>query len=244
MQASSHYRGVGVDGCAGGWFLVALEADGRWDMVLASGLASLISRFTAADRVLVDIPIGLPDSQPRECDRAARRRLGRPRAASVFPVPCRAAVTAADYRAACRLNQRALGRALTRQTWNICAKIAAMDAFLDAHPGLRPQVREAHPEVVFQALNGGTAIVAPKRSEAGRARRLAVLEGWFGDAGALLTAALERFPRSLLAADDVLDALALAVAAWLSRPLASLPAEPPRDERGLPMEIVYPLIEG
>ncbi|MFW6321250.1 MAG: hypothetical protein ACOC0Z_05315, partial [Halohasta sp.] len=47
--------------------------------------------------------------------------------------------------------------------------------------------------------------------------------------------------RKQVARDDIVDALVLCAAA--RQPLASLPAEPPVDARGLPMRIVTPDID-
>jgi hypothetical protein len=80
--------------------------------------------------VLVDIPIGLPSNGRRACDLEARRLLGRPRASSVFPVPCREAVYENSYAEACRLNKQKLGIQISKQTWNIVKKIAEIDSYL------------------------------------------------------------------------------------------------------------------
>ncbi len=47
--------------------------------------------------VLIDIPIGLPRKGTRACDVLARSVLKK-RASSVFPVPCRKAIQAFNYR--------------------------------------------------------------------------------------------------------------------------------------------------
>ena len=53
----------------------------------------------------------------------------------------------------------------------------------------------------------------------------------------------DSFPRNRVAKDDILDALAAAVTGWLAGSgrgkLATLPSEPPKDAKGLPMEMVY-----
>ena len=62
-----------------------------------------------AELLLVDIPIGLPETgAERACDLMARRLLG-PRKSSVFPVPVRQAVHAPTYQEACDLNATATG---------------------------------------------------------------------------------------------------------------------------------------
>jgi predicted RNase H-like nuclease len=75
---------------------------------------------SAAEVICVDIPVGLLDGPgQRPCDTAARRLLGRPRASSVFPPPCRPALTAGDYETACEQNFRVCGRRISRQAYNI-----------------------------------------------------------------------------------------------------------------------------
>jgi predicted RNase H-like nuclease len=72
-------------------------------------------------------------------------------------------------------------------------------------------------------------------------QRLAVLQPFIPEAGDIVKKALGRYPRSILARDDIADALVLALSAAMPpERLASLPALPIRDAHGLPMEIVYP----
>jgi predicted RNase H-like nuclease len=57
--------------------------------------------------------------------------------------------------------------------------------------------------------------------------------------------ALGRFKRKDLARDDILDAIVLAVSAKYSvKSIQTVPADPPRDKKGLPMEIVYAMPQG
>ena len=84
----------------------------------------------------------------------------------------------------------------------------------------------------------GAPVSASKASEAGRKRRLALLADVLPAARTLYETVLEETYRRDVARDDVLDALVLAAVA--DRSLTSLPAEPPLDAAGLPMEIVHP----
>jgi predicted RNase H-like nuclease len=77
-----------------------------------------------------------------------------------------------------------------------------------------------------------------KRSAAGRQERLAVLAKRDAAFSTWLDAALSTLPRPLAAADDLLDAAVLALAAREGRDgLDRLPPDPPRDACGLPMAI-------
>ena len=101
-----------VDGCPAGWFYFALDATGEYCYGIVEDLHAITHRANRRDRVLVEIPIGLRDG-PRCCDLLARRRLGR-RRFSVFPAPARAALEAVRYDDACRRNQEATGKKLSR----------------------------------------------------------------------------------------------------------------------------------
>jgi hypothetical protein len=92
---------VGIEGCRNGWVAVALDgglATGR----IFTELGAAAECHQSASLILIDIPIGLlvGGLAGRECDRAARQRLGWPRHASVFSAPLRAAVEAASFAAA------------------------------------------------------------------------------------------------------------------------------------------------
>jgi predicted RNase H-like nuclease len=76
---------IGTDGCRGGWFWVSISEVDAWDMGVCTDVDGLISLHGRESMILIDIPIGLPSDGPRLCDVEARRMLGRPRAASVFP---------------------------------------------------------------------------------------------------------------------------------------------------------------
>jgi predicted RNase H-like nuclease len=122
----------------------------------------------------------------------------------------------------------------------ISAKIKEVDDFLTLHAEARDVVRECHPELLFWSLNGGRAMEFNKKEPEGYRARLAVLTGYYAQAPLIAEEALRRFLRKEVAQDDVLDALAGGVAAYVTQgsPL-SLPEIPDRDSHGLPMEMVY-----
>ena len=229
----------GVDGCRGGWVIAGSDASlSRLTFTLVDDLADLFGRADAGDvRIAIDIPIGLSDDGPRACDLAARRLLGRPRASSVFPAPCRSALTATTYRRACAASRRALGVALSIECFNIVPKIREVDALMT--PARQACVREVHPELVFALLEGTGGLVAPKRTPDGerlRRRLLARVAPRFD-----VAAARRRLGPSRVARDDIIDAVACLVAAGrIHRGEARvLPGpEVPRDARGLRMEII------
>ncbi len=241
---------VGLDGCSGGWFAVWSASDKTGQQALDHGLyedlTAVFDAHTGADRIVVDIPIGLSNTGARECDVETRRRLG-VRGSSVFPAPCRAAVEyrqtageAASYDRANELQREQLGSGISRQAWNITDKIAEMDLLLRETPPAALVV-ESHPEYCFAILNDGYPIAQPKSSTAGRAARFGVLSDTIAGWQACYETALSAYYRKDVARDDIIDALILAVAG--QQPLCSVPNEPPTDEHGLPMQIVAPATE-
>lgn len=232
---------VGVDGCKAGWFSVSLN-EASWSMAVYPTYRDLWLTFAGARTIFVDIPIGLRDegTEERKCDKEARRLLRAPRASSVFPAPCRPALNAANHREASDLNNRWTGRGLCRQSWSISRKIREVDDFLQTHTEARGMVRECHPELLFWSLNGGKAMEYNKKEPEGYRVRLAVLTGCYAQAPLIAEEALRRFLRKEVGRDDVLDAFAAAVTAYVTQgsPL-TIPETPERDPHGLPMEMVY-----
>ena len=102
-------------------------------------------------------------------------------------------------------------------------------------PDLQKTVVEVHPEVSFWALSDKQSMKHKKISKAGKQERFQSLSRVFVDDLASVS-----IPKGA-ALDDLLDACA---AAWTAGRVAygtakRLPPDPPRDSRGLRMEIVY-----
>lgn len=226
-------RIVGVDGCRGGWAVAAEDpATGARGLHLAPRWADLPGDLAV---ICVDMPIGLADAGSRGCDGLARALLPPGRKSSVFPPPRRPMLACRSWAAANALGKRKEGSGLTVYAWGLMAKIRELDGALG--PADQARVRECHPELVFHRLAGGASL-PPKRLPAGRAarRELLAAEGfdeiddWLG-----------RFPRAAMQPDDVLDACACLVAARrvAKGEAVCLASDPPRDARGLRMEIWY-----
>lgn len=230
---------VGVDGCRGGWLAVAITAGSAPESRVFPEIRSLWQCCRAASLILVDIPIGLPEQGGRDCDQEARKLL-RGRRASVFPVPCRAAAYAPDFDTALKINQALTGKRIFRTTWNLIPRIRQVEELLLGEPEAQHLIREAHPEVLFWGLNGGKPLLWAKRHPLGEEERLAILARVWPEARDFFRQAAVTLPRHLAGRDDLLDALALAVTAKVGgRRLMTLPASPPRDSLGLPMQMVY-----
>lgn len=232
---------VGVDGCKTGWLAVTRNG-ARLVHGLFASIGDLASAFRDAERILIDIPIGLPwaDVPIRPCDRLARRALGKTRKSSVFPVPCREALTACDLDCARTLNKACVGRSVGAQTWGISPKIAEVDGFLLANRGHHANIREVHPEVCFWALAGRRPMMHSKTTREGREERLRVLQRYEPSVGSFLNAVLSATLRKDVWPDDVLDAVVAFVTAEARHgELASLSGDPSRDVAGLPIEMLY-----
>ncbi len=233
---------AGVDGCRDGWFVALTRFAGRGITAkelrfrLCASFAEVLALPERPAIVAVDMPIGLPhEPKPggRGCDRAARKLLG-PRAASVFSPPTRAALKARSYREAIRRN----GAGLSRQVFNLFGKLREVDERM--RPARQRIAHEAHPELAFLHL-AGRPLRAGKKSRAGRRERERLLRHHFGRQFASARTVRALFTGQRLAADDVLDACALCVSAQriFRGDGICLPPEPPRDRRGLRMEIWY-----
>ena len=233
---------AGVDGCPGGWIAAFLRPTGEEVRI------AVVPRFAdvlaeARGIVAVDMPIGLPERVGRggrAAENAVRPLLGA-RQSSVFSVPSRAAIYAADYATACTaaLSTSDPPRKVSKQLFNIAPKIREIDWLLRADAALAPRVFEVHPELAFWRLNGEHALSEPKKVksrcyEPGLARRCSLLVA----AGLPLDVVDAPAPKGA-GPDDLLDALACAVVArrlddGTARPF---PDPPPRDAYGLPMAI-------
>ncbi len=239
---SPYHQFVGVDGCPGGWVAVVQAGDGFLGCEVLPSFAAVLGRHPLA-LILVDVPIGLCDAGPEErlCDREARSLL-KQRRSSVFPAPVRAALCAADYKAASLLNREETGgrRGLSRQSWAITPKIREVNECLAGDHGPLPVVREMHPELCFWALNGRQPLLHNKKTEEGYEERIALLSRSHAGSASFVDAVLREHRRCVVRRDDVVDALVGSVTAFLSGGgLKTLPEAPECDSAGLPMEMVY-----
>ncbi|MFK7884621.1 MAG: DUF429 domain-containing protein [Phycisphaerales bacterium] len=232
-------RVLGVDGCKGGWLVCALSEDGRVGFLVLPDLASVFRAKPGVSLILADVPIGLPGSGVRACDMRAKGLLGRYNS-RVFLMPARAVFEATDYPAANTVSRSVSGKGLSKQAWHIMPKIKEVDGVLQGDAAMRSVVRECHPEICFWGLCGAV-IAENKKTDEGAAARLGVLGGFVDDVEGVVAGALARWPRKVLARDDVIDALVCAVTAagvW-DGSLRTIPEKPERDGFGLAMEMVY-----
>ncbi|MEK7316405.1 MAG: DUF429 domain-containing protein [Candidatus Eisenbacteria bacterium] len=232
---------IGVDGCTAGWVAVGRASLGL-NFRIFPRIVDLVAEFAGAERIFIDIPIGLPwaGEPTRPCDQMARDALGGRRSPSVFPVPCRDALAASNVGEAREINMVTLGRSLSEQTWNIMHKIAEVDALLQSSSAHRAHLREIHPEVCFWGLAGGTPMAEAKRTDAGEQARLQLLARYEPGITALMGRFRSDRPSGGVGADDILDAAAAFVTAeGRHGKFEALSGTPSHDLTGLPMEMVY-----
>jgi len=233
---------LGVDGCKHGWIAVFAGNNGELDCSIHPTMAAVIHAHPDAQRIFVDIPIGLPwrDCPPRPCDRLARQRLGLPRASSVFTAPSRKACKAGNEEQARLTTKPRSEKACPGRAWCICRKIAEVDDLLLCNTAARHLVSEIHPEICFWAINGQQAMQHAKKTKLGVQERLTVLSRREPQAHCLLQKALAIWPRRDIQADDVLDALVAHLTARApGSKVQPLPGVPGFDEKGLPMQMLH-----
>ncbi|MBZ9918229.1 MULTISPECIES: DUF429 domain-containing protein [unclassified Mesorhizobium] len=246
---------AGVDGCKAGWIVVRRAPGSLPSVEIFASFAMLLAAVPDDAIVAVDMPIGLPEfsSKGGRGPEAQVRSLLGPRQSSVFSIPSRAALYAdtaeftsieAWYAAHRRASDVARTtsdppRGVSIQAFGIFGKIREIDTLLISRPELRGRVFESHPEVAFCRLNGGQAMLLPKKvkgsiNPAGMAERKALLSrhGYAIDF-------LDQAPPRGAAADDFLDAAAMMliagrIAACTARPF---PDPPLTDGFGIPVAI-------
>jgi predicted RNase H-like nuclease len=230
---------AGVDGCRAGWIVVLahpLACDAQAHQVrLCAGFDEVLGLEPAPAVIAVDMPIGLlaaPQPGGRDCDRLARRLLGR-RARSVFTPPTRSLLAATRY-------DQVRAHGLSIQAFNIVPKMREVDRLMT--PLLQHRVYEAHPELAFRTLTGHP-MQHRKKTLAGREERLRALEQAPHRLFASIRPAFERtlqgYRRTQVAPDDLLDAYVLvgtALRIWQAQG-RRVPHAPACDQKGLRMEI-------
>lgn len=228
---------IGVDACSNGWFAGILN-DGHLETHQYDSISALYDQHHEAAGILVDIPIGVPETERRACDEEARARLGC-RGLSVFHPPCRAVVdeNPDDYDRANVLNREITDDGLSQQAFHILPEIKEVDEFIEVVSDAGETVWESHPELCFYAFNDRNPIAYSKQSERGREKRRDVLRYELTGSDEAYESAMDEHYRKDVTRDDILDALVLTAAAQEDS-LISIPDD--RDHRQQRNVIVYP----
>ena len=215
---------IGVDSCPVGWFATVIDTDGVRTETFEE-FKILSETYDGVDRILVDIPIGLPEGERRRCDEDARDLLGS-RGLSVFFPPCQSAAELTSYEEASGEHRSQIGHGLSQQAHSISRKILQVaDVVESQYNGV---VHESHPELCFAALNG-QPIAYSKTSDRGRGLRMKLLSDELDDAEALYQDARDEYLLKEVRRDDILDSMVLAVAAQYET-LITVPPDPSSTE--------------
>ncbi|MFC6734446.1 DUF429 domain-containing protein [Haladaptatus sp. DYSN1] len=213
---------VGVDACPYGWFATVLTG-GSIETELYEDFSAVHSDYQEA-RMFVAIPIGLPTGSRRHCDIEARDILGC-RGNSVFFPPCESVALIGDYDEANARHREDMGHGLSQQAHAISDKINEVGAVVgETYDG---PIYESHPELCFYALNG-QPIAYSKSSKRGLSFRRHLVEQECSGMNDEYEQVLKDTFRKDIRRDDILDLMALALAAQ-SEELQSVPEDPGPD---------------
>jgi predicted RNase H-like nuclease len=231
---------LGVDACKGGWICIGRDlASGSIFSAIYDSVEALLEAISNPIIVAIDIPIGLTESGPRECDLRVRQKLGSPRSSSVFPAPLRQALKATSREEADEITRSIDGKGVPAQAWGIYPRIREVDLILRANPRVRRITYEVHPELSFMAWNDETPLGESKKTYDGMRLRSDLIEAEYGREA---RATVRREQQKKLAADDdIHDAFA---ALWTAERIYSglaetVPNPPSIDSEGLEMAMWY-----
>ena len=223
-------KAIGVDGYPRGWIYVWIDEAAGKGFKTTSTIDEIL-QFDAA-MTLIDIPIGLPETGYRACDRAARLVLGEGRSRVFLGMrrPLLERCYLDDYQAANAWGKKTDGKGIARQTHAILPKIAEVDAIMT--PKRQERIRETHPELTFRNLSGNKYLGNKKSDDGRRQRRVELLNNGFDEIDNWVVEICGTGAR----ADDLFDACAAAIAALNP---TKLECAEEIDLRGLRMEMWY-----
>jgi predicted RNase H-like nuclease len=231
---------VGIDGCKYGWISVNLKEDLFWKVKLFSNIEELLDYYKSSDLILIDMPLGLLDESKEEriCDKEIRKVLGYPRGMSVFGVPSRSAIYCDSYKEGNALNKKLMNKGISKQLWGIAPKIKRLDQYLIKNKILGKKIFESHPELAFMMLNG-KSMNHNKRTKEGYTERFELLKKIYPKTDEIVNHTLENYLRKEVKKDDILDALVLAINAYLGKKLnfKNYPELKVYDEKGFQMVV-------
>ncbi len=199
---------IGIDGCRAGWCIAQGDHD-NLEIKLLSHISEVSSCRKDNELILIDMPIGLADHDHERIVEQAARGVIPYQSSSVFSVPCREAVYAADYKNANVLNRKIEGKGLSIQAWNICPKIKEIDSWLTQPEIDSTCLTESHPELCFHMLQKNPSKLPSKKSKEGISERLAILEFWHAGITDIYHQAVAKYMRKEVQKDDIVDALCL-----------------------------------
>ena len=198
---------IGIDGCRGGWIIAWLKDEQNAEIFVVESLQPFLEKTNKQAVILIDM-ILYKDNEitPRPFDQLAKSQLGKWHT-RVFPAPPKEALKTKNYLDACSLSFSHSGKKISKQCYNLFPKIREAN-----HPSIpAKQLIEYHPEIAFKQLNKNEAIEVSKKTELGHILRKKVISNYLIGDPLELQQIIKK--KKLWQADDVLDALALAIVA-------------------------------
>ncbi len=234
---------LGIDGCRCGW-CVASFFDNEINVKVHSTIQEISDHSPDVDLALIDIPLGLGDQKiSRDLDGLARKHLIPGRSSSIFIPPVRESLLVENYDKAKHINYQITGKRISMQTWNITSKIRELDDFVNLNPAYSKLFKEAHPEICFKYLNLGKLPMFRKRATQNRGieERLKILERFDHRIEKAYVNARKQYPKSIVANDDIVDALCLLITAILGRRygFSIISGKNKKDSKGIEMGMYY-----
>jgi predicted RNase H-like nuclease len=191
--------------------------------------------------MIIDMPIGLPESDKDKRPDADARKLLSHRSPCIFNTPCRQSLFAGSYPEASKINREHLGKGLTKQSFAIFNKIREIDDFLKLTPEYVNKIMESHPEICFAMLSPTKKpINEAKNTAEGKDIRINILRQHYDQTTDFIEY-VGNHSELRKKEVDCIDALCLAVTGMLGMEngFNFIPETPRRDSRGLLMQMVY-----
>ena len=236
----SYFSSIGIDGCKNGWLVVNITPDG-FEVDTFNNIEKICAKYREFDSMIIDMPIGLPESGKDVRPDAYARKLLLHRSPCIFNTPCRQSIFAENYPEASKINREHLGKGLSKQSFAILNKIREIDDFLKQAPDYVNKIMESHPEICFAMLSPTKKpINEAKNTAEGKDIRISILLQHYDQTTDFIE--YVRNDRKLRKMEvDCIDALCLAVTGMLGmeRGFKYIPEKPSNDRRGLLMQMVY-----
>lgn len=231
---------VGVTGSNGG-LAAAIIRNGVLTIESYTIVDSIVSVYSKADEMLIDMVIGLQSSLTDIRPDEIARSIISEKSSLIFFAPCRQSVYADSISMAYSENKRVLGRRFSSAELTTVQKIREIDTFLQENPQYKNVIKESNAEVCFAIFNGGT-ILTKRISAEGMKERIVILSKYLPDMTFNEIVSLAN--RCKCNPVDVIDAICLAITANLvvQNKYTVIPEEPMKDETGLLMQMILPKI--
>lgn len=236
----SHFSSIGIDGCKNGWLAVNITPDG-FEVDTFNNIEEICAKYREFDCMIIDMPIGLPESVEDMRPDADARKILLHRSSCIFNTPCRQSVFAENYPEANEINRAHLGKGLSQQSFAISNKIREIDDFFKQAPDYMNNIMESHPEICFAMLSPTKKpINTAKNTSEGKDIRISILQQHYDQTTDFIEH-VRNHPKLRKIEVDCIDALCLAVTGMLGMEsgFKYLPEKPSNDRRGLRMQMVY-----